>query len=143
MTKKKKILIGTISLLLAITLITTALLVIMTKKFKVTNFDNIEYSNHTQVQTITIDNQYKKYFVDSYYENGTELIQNNDSKYGLFSNISGRIVIPTEYTRYTLLATNDTTNKSYFKFYNSNTSANGYIIFDEHLKMKKLMVIKN
>lgn len=131
MTKKKKIIIGIISLILAATLITTALVVILANKFKVNTYSDMTYSLHTSAKSITLDAQYKKVFVATTYENGTEIIQNNDSKYGLFSNISGTIVVPTQYDRYTHLGSDSTTNKSYFKFYNTATDNGGFVIYDE------------
>lgn len=132
MTKKKKIIIGITSLFLAIVLITSALIVILADKFRIKTFNDINYVNHTTARAITLDSQYKRTYADTHYENGSEIIENNSGKYGLFSNISGSIVVPTAFDRYRHLNTNKETNKSYFKFYNTGQDKDGFIIYDEH-----------
>lgn len=132
MTKKKKIIIAVISVVLAALLITSAIIVIMASKLKINNFDEMTYSSHTTAKSITLDNQYKRSFINTHYQNGTELIQNNDNKYGLFSNISGNIVVPTNFARYEHLHSNSETNKSYFKFYNTALDKDGFVVYDEH-----------
>lgn len=134
MTKKKKIIIGVASIILAATLITTALLVILSSRIKVTAYDDANYTSHKNAITVYLDNQYKKTFANSVYQNGTELIQNNNNKYGLYSNISSDIVVPTKFDRYAILNSNSDTNKSYFKFYNSGKDDDGFVIYDEHGK---------
>lgn len=131
MTKRKKIIISIISVVMAVALITTALLVILSSKFRVENFDDPDYTSHTTAKVITLDNQYKRTFIDRHYENGCEIIQNNDNKYGLFSNISDSIVVPTAYDRYEILSSNSDTNKTYIKFYNSAKDSDGFVVFDE------------
>lgn len=131
MTKKKKIIIAIISIVLAAALITSALIVIMFKKFRIKNFDNVNYSIHTSAQSITLNDQYKRTFANTHYQNGTELIQNNTSKFGLFSNISGTIVVPTNYSRCENIHDNADTNKAYFKFYNTGVNSDGFVIYDE------------
>lgn len=132
MTKKKKITIGIISLILALVLIASALMVILTSKFKVKNYSDITYYNHTAASTINIDANYDRPFTNSYYENGTQLIKDNAGKWGLFSSITGKVVVNTNYHDYTILHNNSETNKTYFKFFNSADLSDGFAIYDEH-----------
>lgn len=130
MSKKKKILVASIcAIVLALGAILTVVLINI-KRFSTYTTSVINYNNHTQMTSAGYGSTYHANTDARLYENGTQIIEDNENKLGLYSYIEKRTLIEPSYDSVEAIEVAESYGKSYFLLKN-NDQPNNLKIVDE------------
>lgn len=129
MSKKKKIIISVVFVVILLGSIITAIILANLKHYNMKYQSEYHFNDHTKMVQISLDSKY--YPMNGFNAKGVNKIRTIDNKYGLYSYVKNQMIIEPIYSSIETLNNNTLTEKCYFKL-NSTDALNKIQVVDEN-----------
>lgn len=118
MSKRAKIITGIVTAVIVVAVLIIGIVLATGNKFDMANYDTVQFNDHTSAFKSNISEQYNLASDIQYYSGGTRIVTPKDNvyKFGVYSHTQQKLVVPTIYDEFEVLANRVDGEKSYFLF---------------------------
>ena len=115
MSKKKKIIISIVFVVVLLGSIITGIILANIKRFSMRAQSEFDFNNHTRIEEISLDSKYNPVSEVGYSNNGVKPVRTIDNKMGLYSYVQNKMIVEPIYDNIKTLHNDSSSKKSYFK----------------------------